>query len=353
MRAFILVAFLAAAGFAGSPARAAQTSSASLFNDVVLAKGQGVEVRRLQLDDAFVAFRANLSARGQNLPEDRRLAAEAQLLDRLVISQVLSNKATLADKSKAADKATKFLDDSLRQAGSRESWERQLKVMGLTPQQFTNRIGEQAIAEELIYREIRSKILISPEQIQQFYETNDAAFRQPDIARASHILFLTRDGRSRLELPEDQRKAKLEKAEKALARARKGEDFAKLVIEYSDDPTVKENKGEYIFTRAKDDPRRAMVPECESVLFGLRPGEISHLVKTEYGYEIIKLHEVTPSHKIPLADVREKVKDLLTNQELEGRLPAYFAKLKAEAKVEILDERLRDALAKLDQDTKK
>jgi foldase protein PrsA len=353
MNVSLLAGLVAAACLFSSPARGAQTSTSPLFNDVVLARGQGVEVRRGQLDDAFIAFRANLSARGQNLPEEKRLPAEAQLLDRLVISQVLSNKATSADKAKAAEKATKFLDDSFRQAGSSEAFVRQIKVMGITPQQLTNRIVEQAIAEELIGREIRSKILISPEQIQQYYETNDAAFHQPETARASHILIFTRDVRTRLELPDDQKKAKLEKAEKALARARKGEDFTKLVVEYSEDPMVKENKGEYNFTRAKDDPRRAMVPECESVLFSLRPGEISNLVKPEYGFQIIKLHEITPSRKVPLAEVRDRVKDLLTNQELDGRLPAYFAKLKAEASVEILDERLKEVLAKLEQETKK
>src|SRR5258705_10396117 len=60
----------------------------------VLAKGKGLEIRRSQLDDAFIAFRANLAARGQNIPEAKREAAEAQLLDRMIVTQLLVNKAT-------------------------------------------------------------------------------------------------------------------------------------------------------------------------------------------------------------------------------------------------------------------
>jgi parvulin-like peptidyl-prolyl isomerase len=349
---FSLVALAVGALLTASPAPGAAAASASLFNDVV-ARGQGVEVRRGQMDEAFVAFKANLTARGQNIAEDKRLGAEAQLLDRLIVSQILVNKATAADKAKGTEKAAKFLEETERAAGSPEAFMRQLRALGISAPMFTNRVVEQAIAEELLNREIKSKIIVTPDRIREFYETNDAAFRQPEMARASHILVYTRDLRTRMELSDDQKKAKFEKAEKALARARKGEDFGKLVEELSEDPMVKENKGEYKFARAKDDPRRAMVPEFEAVAFALRPGEISHLVKTEYGFHIIKLHEMIPARKTPLNEVNDKIKDLLAGQEMERQLPEYFAKLKKEANVEVLDQRLKEALEEAAKNARK
>jgi parvulin-like peptidyl-prolyl isomerase len=345
MHPLVPLALLAAVLLPLPSARAADAPNASLFNDVVVAKGQGIEVRRGQLDDAFVSFKANLAARGQAIREEQRLGAEAQLLDRLIVSQLLVKKATPADKAKASQKADHFLEEARKSAGSEEAYTRQLRVLGITPLQFTNRVVEQAIAEELLGREIKSKIIITPEEVQKFYATNDAAFQQPEMARASHILIYTRDLKTRLDLPEDQKKAKLDKAERALARARKGEDFTKLVEEFSEDAMVKENKGEYKFTRAKDDPRRAMVPEFEVAAFGLKPGEISRIVKTEYGYHIIKLYEITPPRKTPFTEVSDRVRDLLLGREMEARLPDYFAKLKSDAQVEILDERLKEALA--------
>lgn len=324
--------------------------AAGLFDDVVVAKGKGVEVRRGQLDDAFIAYKANLAARGQNIPEEKRLSSEAQLLDRLVVAQILFNKASPADKAKAKDKAARLLEDARRNASSDEAFQRQLRALGMSGPQFTNRVTEQAVGEEVLSREVKSKITITPEQIKAFYETNDALFRQPEMARASHILISTRDLSTRLELPDEQKRAKREKAEKILARARKGEDFTKLAEEVSEDPSVRENKGEYRFTRAKDDPRRAMVPEFEAAAFGLRPGEISGLVMTEYGYHIIKLLEITPAKKTPLTELTDKLREHLMNFETEKQLPAYFAKLKKEAEVEVRDQKLAEALAQMQKE---
>src|SRR3954464_12236346 len=126
----------------------------------VIAKGRGLEIRRSQLDDAFIAFRANLAARGQNIAENKREPAEAQLLDRMIVTQLLVNKATDADKEHARTNLTKFLQDSRKLASSDEDFARHLKSLGMTQQQFTNRVTEQAISEEVITREVKSKITI-------------------------------------------------------------------------------------------------------------------------------------------------------------------------------------------------
>jgi parvulin-like peptidyl-prolyl isomerase len=349
----LLIGAMVTGGLLAVGGRAADDSAGGLFPDAVLAKGQGVEVRRSRLDDAFIAFRGNLAARGQGIQEDRRLVVEAQLLDRLVVAQLLVNKATAVDKLKAKPKADNALAENLKLAGSMESLLRRLKSLGMTAEQFTNRVMEQAIGEEVLAREVKSQITITDEQAQQLYETNSADFRQPELATASHILIYTRDLQTRLELPEDQKRAKREKAEKALARAKQGEAFDKLVLEFSEDLMAKENKGEYQFTRAKDDPRRAMAPEFEAAAFALRIGDLSNLVQTEYGYHIIKLLKISPARKQPLAEVSGKIKEYLLAQETEKRLPAYFAKIKKDAGVELLDEKLKEALAKSEAELKK
>jgi len=316
----------------------------------VLAKGKGVEIRRSQLDDAFIAFRANLAARGQSIAENRREPAEAQLLDRMIVTQLLVNKATDADRVNAKTNLNKFLEDSRKLASSEEDFLRHLKSLGMTAQQFTNRVREQAISEEVITREVKSKITISEDDMKKFWETNDAAFHQPELARASHILFLTKDFTTDMPLTADEKKAKKAKAEAVLERARKGEDFTELVTAFSEDPGVKENKGEYKFARAKDDPRRAMVPEFEAVAFALKTNEISSIVTTDYGYHIIKLHEIIPAHKVPFAEARERIKDFMMQSALERQMPSYFTSLKKEAGVEILDDKLKAAVEKAEQE---
>ena len=316
----------------------------------VLAKGQGVEIRRSQLDDAFVAYRANLAARGQTLAENKREGAEAQLLDRMIVTQLLVNNATSADKENAKTNAVKFFNESRKSAQTDEEFSRHLRSLGLSLAQFTNRVLEQAISEEVIIREVKSKITIPEAEVKKFWETNDEAFKQPELARASHILIATKDFKTGQTMTEEEKKAQKAKAEAVLARAKKGEDFTGLVATFSEDPAAKENKGEYKFARAKDDPRRAMVPEFEKAAFALQPKGISDLVTTEYGYHIIMLHERIPAKKVDFADAQERIKDFLLQAALDKAMPVYFAKVKLAANVEILDEKLKAALEKAEKD---
>jgi peptidyl-prolyl cis-trans isomerase C len=316
----------------------------------VLVKGKGVEIRRSQLDDAFVAFRANLAARGQNVPEARREAAEAQLLDRMIVTQLLVNKATEADKENATTNGARFFNDSRKMADSDDDFRRHLRSLGMTLAQFTNRVNEQAISEEVINREIKSKITVSDEEVKTFYETNDVVFKNPELARATHILFALKDLKTGQPITDAEKAAKKAKAEAVLERARKGEDFTALAVAFSEDPTAKENKGEYKFARAKDDARRAMVPEFEAAAFSLKTNQISDLVLTDFGWHIIKLHEMIPAKKTDFADVKDKIRDHLLQSKLEKQMPDYFERLKKEAGVEIADEKLRDALAKVQKE---
>src|SRR3954466_9649676 len=93
---FVLV-FAAVFGGSVSVASAAE----QLFEDPVIARGKGIEVKRSQLEDAIIQYKANLAVRGQTLAESQRGTREAQLLDRLVITQILLSRATADDKTKA------------------------------------------------------------------------------------------------------------------------------------------------------------------------------------------------------------------------------------------------------------
>lgn len=316
----------------------------------VLAKGKGLEIRRSQLDDTFITFRAKLAARGQSIPETKRETVEAQLLEHMIVTQLLLNQATVADKAAGKTNAEKYIERSRDELGSDEALVRQAKSLGLSLSRFTNETMAQAISQEVLTREVKSKITISEETMKKFWETNDAAFRQPEMARASHILFVTKDLTTDMPLGEADKKAKKAKAEAVLERARKGEDFTTLATTFSEEPRVKENKGEYKFARAKDDPSRAMVPEFEAAAFALRTNQVSDIVTTSFGYHIIKLHEITPARKVPFTEARERIQEFMLQAELEKRMPDFFARVKKEAGVEILDEKVKAAMEKAEKE---
>ena len=392
MRNRLFIVFLAFVWAVGIfPARSAEPAATNtikpvaklsdLFDDPVIVRGKGVEVKRSQVEDAFTAFAANLAARGQNLAEEHRSIREAQLLDRLVITRLLINRANTNDQTRARELSEKFIADARRVAASEEMFRRQLKAAGMSQEAFTNRVMEQALAEAVIERELKPKVSVTDAQVEEFYKTgadllvkemeadielmgrnpkttigdlaeargrveeikklNLAKLEQPEKVRVSHILISTRDLKTDEELKPDQKKLKRQVAEKVLVRARAGEDFAKLVKEFSDDKPSLQDNGEYILSR--QDP---FVPEFRAAAFSLATNQISDIVTTAFGYHILKSHERIPARKLDFAKVAPQLKEALIQQELQKKMPDYFAGVKKEAAIELLDPKYKIPLPK-------
>lgn len=343
-----------------------------LFGDEVIARGKNVEVKRSQLEEAFTAFKANLAARGQQMREEQRFGQEAQLLQRLIVTQILTNRVTDADRKVANELAEKFTADSKKNSTSEEAFNRQLKAMGLTPEQFARRVSEQSLVEAVIQREVTSAIKITDEQVKDFYttgndvivrliqsdlaklekdtnapaglitqmkermaeikKTNLARLEQPERVKVVHIFMTTIDRQSEDPLPEEQKAFKRQQMEKIRRRALEGEDFAKLVQDHSEDRGMKQTKGEYTFSR--EDP---FAPEFKAAAFSLAPGKISDVVSTAIGLHVIKVLERIPAKKAELEKIAPELKDFLQQQEVQRLMPEFFARVIKESSIEILD----------------
>ncbi|MEN9572711.1 MAG: hypothetical protein RL514_566 [Verrucomicrobiota bacterium] len=311
-------------------------SADNLFPPTVLAKGIGFEINSRQLDEAYLNFRTAAAARNQPPPpEDKRLEVERKLLDRLIVVEVLKRKANEAAKTKGKAAADKMLAEFLQQAGSSEAFRRQVEVMGMTPESFTAQFTERAIVEEVVKQEVGDKVIITPQQVQKFYDENPKRFDQPETVRAAHILLKSVDLASKQELPPEQQKAQRTLIEALLKRVRAGEDFAKLAKEFSQDPGSKERGGEYLF------PRGQMAMEFEVAAFGMSPGQVSDVVTTKFGYHIIKVLERNPAGRVEFAKVKDRIREGLQQEEADKQLPAYLEKVKKAAGVEILEAKFK------------
>jgi peptidyl-prolyl cis-trans isomerase C len=318
---------------AAAPPAAADGKASALFTNTVVARGKGVEVTRALLDDEIIRLKAQLAGRGQTLPPSQLATLDRQVLDQLIQIQLIKAKATDADKAAGKALAEKRFEEAKARVGSEEAFNRQLKLMNSTGEEVLARWTDSLTAENVLKREL--KVNITDADAKTFYEDNPAHFEQPEMVRASHILLTTLDPKTGVEMTDEQKAAKRKQMEGLLKRARDGEDFAKLAREFSEDPGSKDKGGEYTF------PRGQMVPEFETAAYGLKTNQVSDIVTTRYGYHIIKLLEKIPAHKIELAKVAEEIKDNLAQQALLKQLPDYVAKLRAEAGVEILDEKLK------------
>jgi peptidyl-prolyl cis-trans isomerase C len=298
-----------------------------------VAKGKGIEVKRSQIDAELIRVKSQAASSGQTVPPEQVAMMEPRILDQIIDIQLLMGKATEADKTTGKALAVKNFDEAKAQLGSDDSVTARLKAMGTTREELVAKWTEGRTAETVLKREL--KVTVTDDDVKKFYDDNPAQFEKAEMVRASHILLSTRDASGQGELPAEKKTEKRKQAEDILKRARAGEDFAKLAKEYSEDPGSKDKGGEYTF------PKGRMVPEFEAAAFSLQPGQISDVVTTQFGFHIIKLSEKLPAKKDDLASVSTKVKDYLIGQAIQKQAPDYLKKLRSEASVEILDEKLK------------
>jgi len=164
------------------------------------------------------------------------------------------------------------------------------------------RVGEQRKVRFLLLDRdaARQNVAVPPNDIQRYYNDNIQQFSTPERVRASHILLNT-GGKDEA--------AVRKQAEELLAKIKGGADFAALAKQFSEDPGSKDKGGDLDFF-----PRGQMVPEFEQAAFSLQPGQVSELVKTQYGFHIIKVVDKQAGSTQPLEAVRAQIQQTLAAQ---------------------------------------
>jgi peptidyl-prolyl cis-trans isomerase D len=175
---------------------------------------------------------------------------------------------------------------------------------------------------------LRAKIVVPTADVERAYNDNIEQYSTPEQVRASHILLKT-EGK-------DDAAVKA-KAEDILKQAKAGADFGDLAKKYSEDESNAKNGGDLdYFGHGK------MVPEFDAVVFAMQPGQISDVVKTAFGYHVIKLTDKKAGTTRSLAELRQQ----LTDQLLFERAQARAADLSASVEKQISKPADLDKVAK-------
>jgi peptidyl-prolyl cis-trans isomerase D len=165
---------------------------------------------------------------------------------------------------------------------------------------------------------LRASVRPTEREVQRSYNDNLELYSTPEQVRASHILFKTA-GKNDAEV-----KAK---AEQVLKEVKAGGDFAALAKKYSEDEATAKQGGDLDFFA-----RGRMVPEFDEVAFKLQPGEVSDLVKTQYGYHIIKVTDKKPAAVRTLDEVRPQIVDQLSYERAQTKAGDMAAAMENEIK---------------------
>lgn len=256
---------------------------------------------------------------GQEL-QDKIQEARAEFLnkvieDKLILSEAKRKQVILKDAE---------VDDMMTEVRnkfpSKEVFLKALEEQGLTEKKLWNRFRDQLMTQKLVTYEVKSRVSVSPGDVVEYYKAHSLEFLQGDRVRLQQILVRI-GSRS-----EDEAKTF---AESLVEKLTQGESFEELAKTYSEGSEAKEG-GEMGWIE-----KGQLVGAIDEKVFTMNPGEITPPIQTSLGFHIFKVVERQAASEKPLAEVRDKVQEIIFRERLRERLEGWIKNLKKNAYISI------------------
>lgn len=236
---------------------------------------------------------------------------EGLIIRQIELQQAKKRNITLSSSEK------KSLDTQVEQYKSTsqnaDNFKLYLQTIGASEEDYKNELYKSQIVSKL-FNEVTKSQTVTSAEIENYYNSHKSDFVE---VKASHILFKVSNSKDEAN--------KKKQAEDVLNMIKSGQSFEKLAQKYSEDDATKSKGGDLGYFKKGD-----MVKEFEDVAFSLNTGEISNVVKTQYGFHIIK---VTGRKQLTLNDVKDEIKTTLENEKKQKYFEDLINKWKKEAKI--------------------
>ncbi len=253
----------------------------------------------------------------QLMPSFRQQAQEA-LVNKILLIQE-------ADKKNIGPSAEK-IDSELKKIVDRfpspEEYRQQLTALGSSEEALKEDIRKSLKINEIIENKLATITAVTDSDVAGFYKENPEQFKMPEQVRASHILVSVK--------PEDTQEIKDEKRKKLMElreQIQKGADFAKLAGDHSECASSAKGGDLGFFARG------TMIKPFEDTAFGMKKGEISPVVETQFGYHLIKTVDRTAARVVPLEEAKEKIEAQLLDQKKQAAINELLEQLRNSATI--------------------
>jgi peptidyl-prolyl cis-trans isomerase SurA len=226
----------------------------------------------------------------------------------------------------------KKLDDMRKEMNleSMEDLDKAAQAQGVSLEDFKQNLRNQIITQQVIGREVGSKMSMSKEEEQKFYDQHKSEMEQPEHIRLSEIL-VSPEKKGGANAPDDpqQLATAQAKAEDLLAQIRKGSKFEEIAKKNSDGPTAAHGGD------LGDFKRGTLAKELEDKTFAMKPGDVSDVIRTRQGFVILKVVEHHTAGIPPMSEVEPRIQDALYMQKLQPALREYLQKLREDAYIDV------------------
>lgn len=254
--------------------------------------------------------------------------SEGKQDDRQVLEDMINRKLQMAEAKRAGlDVTDKELADALADIMKRNNldgkqFDAALTKEGLTLDQYKAELREQMTLSRVFNKYVRSGVAIDEAEARAFYQNNIKTYSLPEEIRVRQIFFRVPDDAT----PEQVAPIRA-RAEAAYARAKKGEDFVRLVKDLSESENAAQG-GDLGFMQ-----RDQAIPEIQEAVKTLKPGEISTPFQCAGGFHVIRLEEIlTPAR--PFEKVKDEIMKTLYEQKIENTYRGWLQTLRSDSHIE-------------------
>ena len=301
------------------PVRAAETKPAQDKAAIV----NGAVITTRELDRAVQGIQRSLLRAGRVVSPGKLGELRKRVLENLIEQELLFQESQKNGVKIEKARVNAEVERLRKQFPSKEAFEKGLKEVNLSESELRFYITRQLTIQKFIDKEFVEKIKISEQMLKDYYDNHKNFFKKPEQVRASHILVKI-DPKA----DESQKAQARKKLETIKERVEKGEDFNALAREYSQAPSASKGGDLGYFSRGR------MVKSFEDAAFSLKPGEVSDIVETRYGYHLIKVTDRKPPSMMAYLDVKEKIRQHLKDMTLRREEKQFMHELKAKSKIE-------------------
>jgi len=288
---------------------------------IALVNGSAITWKNFKLElDNIIEYH---SRKGKKASESDLKTIKESLLEKFIDRELMFQESK-KNGINIDDAAVKMQIDKLKgKVGGKDGFTKYLKNINRTEDQLRSQIKIAMTTKQFFNQQFISKTNVNKEEAKAYYDKHLNQFVVPEQISASHIL-LKIDPKADKNL----KKKTLQKMVEIQKKLYEGGSFADLAKEYSQCPSNAKGGELGFFSRGQ------MIKPFEEAAFSLKPGQVSDIVKTKFGYHLIKAASSKPETISPYKDVKGMILQYLITQKAKEKAASYLAGLKDRAKIE-------------------
>lgn len=294
--------------------------------DGIVAKVNGVGLSQVEFDRNWEFFLQRSGIPAGHADKDGKVAEfRKQVLDRLVDEELLFQEAKNLKMLVGKDVVDAEIEKGRSQFPTPEAFNEALAKNKLTEAGLRDVFSRNLSIRAFVEKDVAKGITVSDAEVHDFYTGNKDKFESPEQAHARHILVAVDE-----KAGEKAHQAAKAKADDLLVQLKAGANFEELAKKSSDCPSAPQGGDLGFFGHGQ------MVPEFDAAAFALKPGELSGVVTTKFGYHIIRLEEKKAAGLVAEPDVAPKIREYLASEKTGAAVEQKLKALREKAKIELL-----------------